>query len=110
MAKNRKPRQFDIYRAELDPTVGSEIQKTRPCIIISPDEMNDFLKTVIVSPMTKTRRFFPFNVLSTFRGIEGEIRLDQIRTIDKSRLLGYLGHLDADTIEKIKRQIADIFK
>jgi mRNA interferase MazF len=79
---------FDIFLINLDPTVGSEIRKTRPCLIISPDEMNRHIRTVIVAPMTtKEGKAYPTRVACEFRGKKGQIVLDQIRTLDKSRLI-----------------------
>jgi len=88
---------FDVYLINLDPTVGSEIQKTRPCLIISPDEMNRHVRTVIVAPMTSATKDYPTRVNFRFKKKEGQIVLDQIRTIDKKRLIKKLGSIDAKT-------------
>ena len=88
---------FDVYLVNLDPTVGSEIQKTRPCLIISPDEMNRNVRTVIVAPMTTARKEYPTRISCTFRKKKGQVVLDQIRTIDKTRLAKKLGVLDSKT-------------
>ena len=88
---------FDVYLIDLDPTVGSEIQKTRPCLIISPDEMNRHIRTVIVAPMTTAGKPYPTRVACEFKGKEGQIVLDQIRTIDKVRLVKRLGAIDPKT-------------
>jgi mRNA interferase MazF len=88
---------FDVYLINLDPTVGSEIQKTRPCLIISPDEMNRHVRTVIVAPMTSATKDYPTRVNFRFKRKEGQIVLDQIRTIDKKRLIKKLGSIDAKT-------------
>ena len=88
---------FDVYLINLDPTVGSEIQKTRPCLIISPDEMNRHIRTVIVAPMTSATKDYPTRVNFRFKRKEGQIVLDQIRTIDKKRLIKKLGSIDAKT-------------
>jgi len=89
----------DIYWAALDPTIGTEIQKTRPCVIISPDEMNRVLPRVIVAPVTSTLRDLPFRYRVRLGGQERNILLDQIRTLDKSRLTKKLDRLtDADQI------------
>jgi mRNA interferase MazF len=85
---------FDVFLVGLDPTVGSEIQKTRPCLVVSPDEMNKHIRTVIVAPMTSTSRDYPTRVPCIFRKKQGHIVLDQIRTIDKERLLKRLGTID----------------
>ena len=88
-------KRFDVYLIILDPTVGSEIQKTRPCLIISPDEMNRHIKTVIVAPMISTEKKYPTRVTCTFIKKQGQIVLDQIRTLDKSRLIKKLGAIDS---------------
>ncbi len=88
---------FDVYLINLDPTVGSEIQKTRPCVIISPDEMNRHIRTVIVAPMTKAAKNYPTRVTCRFKKKKGQIVLDQIRTIDKTRLIKKLGTIDPET-------------
>ena len=84
-------KRFEVYLVNLDPTVGSEIKKTRPCLIISPDEMNRFIRTVIVAPMTSKGTPYPTRVACKFRGQRGQIVLDQIRTVDKARLVRRLG-------------------
>src|SRR4030042_5959505 len=85
---------FDVYLINLDPTGGSEIKKTRPCLIISPDEMNRHIRTVIVAPMTTAGKAYPTRVFCEFQGKKGQIVLDQIRTIDKSRLIKRTGTID----------------
>ncbi len=84
-------KRFDVYLINLDPTVGHEIKKTRPCLIISPDEMNRFISTVIVAPMTTKGRNYPTRVPCTFKGKKGQVILDQIRTVDKKRLMKKIG-------------------
>jgi mRNA interferase MazF len=88
---------FDVFLINLDPTVGSEIQKTRPCLIISPDEMNRYIKTVIVAPMTTAGKDYPTRVTCKFKEKDGQVVLDQIRTIDKARLIKRLGSIDSNT-------------
>jgi len=88
---------FDVYLINLDPTVGSEIQKTRPCLIISPDEMNRHIRTVIVAPMTTAGKDYPTRVSCKFKKKEGQIVLDQVRTIDKTRLITKLGSINPET-------------
>ena len=88
---------FDVYLINLDPTLDSEIQKTRPCLIISPDEMNRHVRTVIVAPMTSATKDYPTRVNYRFKRKKGQIVLDQIRTIDKKRLIKRLGSIDAKT-------------
>jgi mRNA interferase MazF len=92
------PARGDIWLAQLDPTVGSEIQKTRPCVVVSPDEMNSQLRTVIVAPMTTGSRPAGFRVSVTFQGKQGLIVLDQLRTLDRIRLVRRLGALRAATL------------
>lgn len=88
-----KPCRFEIYLVNLNPTIGSEIQKTRPCLIISPDEMNHTLSTVIVAPLTTKQKNYPMRIALTFDGKNGFIALDQIRTLDQSRLIKKLGQI-----------------
>ena len=88
----------EIWLAQLDPTVGSEIQKTRPCVVVSPDEMNAHLRTVIVAPMTTGSRPARFRIPVTFQGKQGFVLLDQIRTLDGMRLVKRLGTLRASTL------------
>lgn len=90
-------KRFEVYLVRLDPAVGSEIQKTRPCLVISPDEMNRFIDTVIVAPMTTKGRPYPTRVPLKLKSKRGHVVLDQIRTIDKSRLVKKLGHVDSQT-------------
>lgn len=87
-------RRFEVYLIGLEPTVGSEIRKTRPCLIVSPDEMNRYMGTVIVAPMTTKGRPYPTRVSCNFKGKQGQIVLDQIRTVDKSRLIERLGRIE----------------
>ncbi|MBW1609468.1 MAG: type II toxin-antitoxin system PemK/MazF family toxin [Deltaproteobacteria bacterium] len=88
---------FDVYLINLDPTVGSEIQKIRPCLIISPDEMNKYIRTVIVAPLTSAGKDYPTRVSCKFKKKRGQIVLDQIRTIDKARLIKKLDSIDPET-------------
>jgi mRNA interferase MazF len=101
---------FDVYLVNLDPSVGSEIKKTRPCLIISPDEMNRNIRTVIVAPMTSAGKEYPTRVSCTFRKKRGQIVLDQIRTLDKIRLIKKLGTIDSkaqlDVISILQRMFA----
>jgi mRNA interferase MazF len=90
-------KRFDVYLVNLGPTVGSEIQKTRPCLIVSPDEMNRNIRTVIIAPMTSAQKDYPTRVACSFKKKEGQIVLDQIRTIDKTRLVKKLGMIDSRT-------------
>ena len=94
---------------KLNPTVGSEIQKTRPCLIISPDEMNRHIKTVIIAPMTTKGRAYPSRVSCLFQGKEGQVVLDQIRTVDKVRLVRKLGRLNSETSRDVIDVLAELF-
>jgi len=100
---------FDVYLVNLDPTVGSEIQKTRPCLVISPDEMNNHIATVIVAPMTTKGREYPTRVLCKFEGKDGQIVLDQIRTVDKTRLVKKLGKIDTETQNEVLSVLQEMF-
>ena len=100
---------FDVYLVNLDPVVGAEIQKTRPCVIISPDEMNHHLRTVIVAPMTTKGRPYPSRVPCRFEGKDGQVVLDQVRTVDKARLVKRLGRLNSRTQEAILAILAEMF-
>lgn len=88
---------FEVHLVNLDPTIGSEIKKTRPCLIISPDEINHTIRTVIVAPMTTKGNFYPTRIPCRFKGKSGQVVLDQIRTIDQSRLIKKLGRIDDST-------------
>jgi mRNA interferase MazF len=102
-------KRFDVFLVNLDPTVGSEIQKTRPCVIISPDEMNRYIATVIVAPMTTKGQAYPSRVVCKFQGQEGQIVLDQIRTVDKIRLVKKLGQISEDEQKAVLDTIAEMF-
>ena len=99
---------FDVYLINLDPTVGSEIQKTRPCLIVSPDEMNRFIRTVIVAPMTKGTSY-PTRVPCKFQGKRGQVVLDQIRTVDKARLVKRVGKVDKQTRAGVLSVLGEMF-
>ena len=88
---------FDVYLTNLDPTVGSEIQKIRPCLVISPDEMNRHIRTVIIAPMTTAVKDYPTRISCKFKKKKGQIVLDQIRTIDRTRLIKKLGSINPAT-------------
>lgn len=102
-------KRFEVYLVNLDPTRGSEIQKTRPCLIISPDEMNDLIATVIIAPMTTQGRDYPTRIRCTFEGKEGQIVLDQIRTVDKACLVRRLGKITASTQKKVLAVLLEMF-
>ena len=99
----------DIWLAALDPTLGSEIRKPRPCVVVSPSEMHDHLRTVIVAPMTTGARPAPFRIPITFRGKRGLILLDQIRTLDKVRLVRKLGDVSSTTLSVTWRTLQEVF-
>lgn len=99
----------EIWLIDLDPTVGSEIQKTRPCVLISPAELHDNLRTVIVAPMTSAGFATPFRVPVTHAGKKGFIVLDQIRTVDKQRLIKKVGTLHAKTLSTVLAALQDVF-
>ena len=101
--------QYDIVLVNLDPTVGSEIQKTRPCVIVSPNEINQNLQTLVVSPMTTSSRKYPTRVEVKHNGKTGWIAIDQIRTIDKVRVIKTLGTLNKSEIRKVKSVIKETF-
>jgi mRNA interferase MazF len=102
-------KRFDVYLVNLDPTLGSEIQKTRPCLVISPDEMNRHIATVIIAPMTSKGRTYPSRVPCRFQGKDGQVVLDQIRTVDKVRLVKRLGRLDPTTQTAVLEVLAELF-
>lgn len=102
-------KRFDVYLINLDPTVGAEIRKTRPGLIVSPDEMNRHVQTVIVAPMTTLSRSYPTRVSCRFQGKSGQIVLDQIRTVDKSRLVRRLGRLAPGTRGKVLSVLQEMF-
>jgi mRNA interferase MazF len=102
-------KQFDIYLISLDPTVGHEINKTRPCVIISPNEMNRHISTVIVAPMTTKGKKYPTRVTCSFQGKKGQVVLDQIRTIDKERLVTKLGVISAQAQDNILKILQEMF-
>ena len=102
-------KRFDVYLINLDPTIGHEIKKIRPCLIISPDEMNPFISTVIVAPMTTKGKSYPSRISCTFQGRKGQIILDQIRTVDKKRLVKKLGVISKKSQSNTLRILQDIF-
>ena len=102
-------KRFDIHLVDLDPTLGAEIQKTRPCVIISPDEMNDYIQTVIIAPITSKERDYPTRISCIIQNRQGYIVLDQIRTIDKHRLIKKIGVIDESTQRQVLEILAEIF-
>ncbi len=102
-------KQYQIVLVNLDPTIGSEIKKTRPCVIISPDEMNKYLRTIIVAPMTTTSRKYPTRIEVKHNRKIGWIVIDQIRTIDKQRIIKILGRLSQPEIKELKSVVKETF-
>ena len=102
-------KRFDVYGIALNPTVGAEIKKTRPCVVISPDEMNRHIRTVIVAPLTTQRHSYPSRVRCKFEGRKTEIVLDLIRTVDNARLIKRLGRIGARTQEQVLSVLAELF-
>ena len=99
----------EVWLVTLDPTVGSEAQKTRPCLIISPPEMHDYLRTVIVAPMTTKSRPAPYRIAVTFQGKRGLILLDQVRTLDQVRLIRRLGSVSPGTLTSTLKTLQQVF-
>ena len=102
-------KRFEVYLVNLDPIIGIEIQKTRPCLIISPDEMNKYIATVIVAPMTTKGRDYPSRVNCQFKEKAGQIDLDQILTVDKSRLVKKLGGINTTTQNEVLAVLMEMF-
>ncbi len=100
---------FNIFLVRLDPATGAETAKTRPCLVVSPDELNRALSTVIIAPMTTVRRGWPTRVTINFQGKIGEIALDQIRAVDKSRLVKRLGKLSSETTNTVLDTLGELF-
>ncbi|HQR92441.1 MAG: transcriptional regulator [Bacteroidetes bacterium 24-39-8] len=112
MAKSistKKYDQFDVWLVELEPTIGSEVNKKRPCVIISPQAMNNSLNTVLIAPLTHTQKSYPTRIYTNFKNEDGQVMLDQIRGVDKSRLKKLLGSLDAETGQDILKILRVMF-
>jgi mRNA interferase MazF len=103
------PRRDEVWLIALDPSKGSEIKKTRPCLVISPDEMNEPLQTVLVAPMTTTRRSYPSRVNLTFRNKTGQAALDQLRAVDRQRLVRRLGAISSKTAHEVSSVLVEMF-
>lgn len=110
MERREEIERFSVYWVDLNPTKGSEIKKTRPCIVVSPDELNKHLNTVIVVPLTSTIRNYPFRVGCLVADTEGEAAIDQIRTVDKSRIGKYISSLRKSEIQQIKEVLRQMFE
>jgi mRNA interferase MazF len=102
-------RRFDVYLINLDPTLGSEIRKIRPCVVVSPDEMNRHIRTVIIAPMTTKGQPYPTRVQCRFAGKDAQVVIDQIRTVDKARLVKRLGKISTTTQQSVLAKLAEIF-
>ena len=109
MVAPRPPARGDVYLIHLDPTRGSEIRKTRPCMVVSPDELNAHLRTVIVAPMTTGGHPYPFRVGCRFQQKAGHVVLDQVRTVDTERLVRRLGALTPTTVDQILARLQEMF-
>ena len=103
------PKRDEVWLVPLDPSLGAEIQKTRPCVIVSPDEANQALRTVVVAPMTTTKRLYPTRVAVSFQGKRGQIALDQIRAIDRTRLSRRLGRIPPATAAAVSSVLIEMF-
>jgi mRNA interferase MazF len=101
---------FEVHLVALDPTIGSEIKKTRPCLVVSPDEINHNIRTVIVAPMTTRGQSYPTRVPCRFQRKNGRVVLDQIRSVDRTRLVKKLGRIDAGTATAVLDVLRDLFE
>ncbi len=99
----------DVHLVRLDPTLGSEIRKTRPCVVVSPDELNQHLRTVVVAPMTTGGHAYPWRVRCRFQRRSGFIALDQIRTVDQERLVKRLGEIAPDSLATVLQGLQEMF-
>lgn len=102
-------KRFDVFLVALDPTVGNEIKKTRPCLVVSPDEMNAHISTVIVAPLMTKGRPYPTRIACRFRGKSGQVVLDQLRTTDKVRLVKRLGRISVTVQARVLEVLAEMF-
>lgn len=102
-------RRGDVLLVRLDPTLGSEIKKTRPCVVVSPDELNDHLRTAIVAPMTTKGRAYPWRIQCRFQGKTGYVVLDQLRTVDQQRSAARLGRLSPQTLGQVLERLQEMF-
>jgi mRNA interferase MazF len=110
VVRARHPKRGEIYLVGLDPTRGREVKKTRPCVVVSPDELNAHLQTVIVAPLTSAGKPYPFRVSCRFENTPGLIVLDQVRTVDRERLSRRLGTLPAPTIQSVLQLLREMFE
>ena len=103
------PQRSEVWLVSLEPTIGSEIKKTRPCVVVSPDETNRLLRTVIVAPLTSAIKNYPTRIVTTFQNRQSSIALDQIRTVDKSRLLKKLGAIAREEYQSVADILVEMF-
>jgi mRNA interferase MazF len=101
-------KQYEVFWINLDPTIGHEVKKTRPCVIISPDEMNHHIETVMIAPITSTMKSYPTRVVCIIKAKKGAIMLEQIRTVDKRRLLNKIDKLSVKEIQQVKKVIKEM--
>lgn len=106
---SRPPSRGEVHLVALDPTRGSEVRKTRPCLVVSPDELNHHLRTVIVAPMTTGGQAYPWRVPCQFRSTEGRVALDQLRTVDRERLVQRQGALAGPTLAAVLAKLGELF-
>lgn len=104
-----KINQYELVLVNLEPTLGSEISKIRPCVVVSPDELNHYLKTIVIVPITSTLKKYPTRISISNQNVKGMAAVDQIRTIDKLRIVKIIGILETSTIEKLKRTIDETY-
>ena len=109
MAVATIPQRGDVYLVQLNPTRGSEIRKTQPCVVVSPDELNAHLQTFIVAPLTIGGHSYPFRIPSRFAGKDGHVVLDQVRVVDRERLTKRLGALTEPTLRKVLGVLQQMF-
>lgn len=102
-------KQYEVVLVNLDPTIGSEIRKTRPCLVISPDEMNRYLRTIVLAPLTSISKPYPTRVEIKEPNVEGWIVLDQIRTVDRKRVIRKLGTINAEEIKSVKSILQETY-
>jgi mRNA interferase MazF len=105
-----KPRRFEVYLVWLDPAVGAEMQKMRPCVVVSPDESNALLRTVVIAPLTSQPKKFPERIMIRFQNQDAEIGIDQLRAVDKSRLRRRLATLDVEDSRRIANALVEFFR
>lgn len=101
--------QYEIVLVNLEPTIGSEINKTRPCLVISPDEMNHFLRTIVIAPITSNLKRYPTRIRVVNESVKGMVAIDQIRTIDKLSIIKIIGNLESEKIDLVKKTIEETY-